>query len=64
MAKAKKYDYRIVQGDTDWSAEITRRASTESEAKKWGKQALESFLESLAERNKRRSSQREKRQQE
>ena len=78
MAKAKKYDYRIVQGDTDWSAEITRRASSkktvvsksqggfasESEAKKWGEQALESFLESLAERNKRRSSQRDKRQQE
>ncbi len=78
MAKAKKYDYRTVQGNTDWTAEITRRATskktvvsksqggfaTESEAKEWGEQALKSFLESLGERNKRRSSQRDKRQSE
>ncbi len=77
MAKAKKYDYRVVQTTAGWRAEITRRVtskkamvskgqdgfSTESEAKEWGEQALKSFLKNLGERNKRRSDQRAKRQQ-
>ncbi len=78
MAKAKEYDYRVVQDSVGWTAEITRRVtskknmvsksqdgfSTESEAKAWGEKALKSFLKNLGERNKRRSSQRDKRQQE
>lgn len=77
MAKAKKYDYRVVQTTAGWRAEIIRRVtskkvmvskgqdgfSTESAAKEWGEQALKSFLKSLDERNKRRSDQRAKRQQ-
>ncbi len=77
MAKAKKYDYRVVQTATAWRAEITRRVtakkamvskeqggfSTESEAKEWAEQALKSFLKNLDERNQRRSNQRAKRQQ-
>ncbi len=78
MAKAKKYDYRVVQATAGWRAEIIRRVTSkktmvsksqdgfcsESEAKEWGEQALKSFLKSLDERNKRRSSQRDKRRQE
>ncbi len=77
MAKAKKYHYRVVQDDIGWRAEITRRVtskrmmvsksqdgfSSESEATVWGEKALAEFLENLDDRNKRRSSQREKRQQ-
>lgn len=78
MAKAKKYDYRVAQDKSTWTAEITRRVtskrmmvsksqdgfSSEAEAQAWGEKALAEFLESLGSRNKRRSSQREKRQQE
>ncbi|MCP4996179.1 MAG: DUF3622 domain-containing protein [Gammaproteobacteria bacterium] len=74
MEKGKKFDYRVVQESTGWTAEITRRKtsketvvskskpgfSTESEAKAWGEKALESFLQSLNERNKRRSKKRDK----
>ena len=77
MAKAKKYDYRAVQGDTGWTAEITRRVTskrtmvsksqdgfaTESEARAWGEKALAEFLKNLEARNKRRSQQREEKQQ-
>ncbi len=69
MAKGKKYDCRILQDNTGWTAEIIRRAtssrivvskkqagfSTESEAQKWGQSELKLFLLNLEERNKRRS---------
>lgn len=74
MTKGKKYDYRVVQNDTSWTAEITRRMTskktvvskkqsgfaTESEAQEWGKKELESFSKNLNERNKRRSEQRKR----
>jgi Protein of unknown function (DUF3622) len=67
MSTNKKYDYRIVQKKSDWTAEITRRVTskkttvsksqdgfaTEAEAKAWGKIELASFLENLTKRNKR-----------
>lgn len=69
MAQGKKYDYRIVQDNTSWTAEIIRRVtskktvasksrggfSTESEAQEWGQTELTAFLQNLDERNKRRS---------
>lgn len=69
MTKSKKYDYRVFQDDTGWTAEILRRKTarvtivsksqsgfaTESEAEDWGQTELKSFLNSLNERNKRRS---------
>jgi len=77
MAKAKKYDYRVVQGDTGWRAEIMRRVTSkkvmvskrqdgfasESEAKTWGEKTLKSFLDKLKERNKRQAFRRDKGQQ-
>ena len=73
MAKGKKYDYRIVQDNSCWTAEIVRQITsretvvsksqggfaTESDAQEWGKRELESFLRNLRERNKRRAKKRE-----
>ena len=67
MSIDKKYSYQIEQEENGWSAKIVRRASakktvvskrqsgfsTESEAQKWGKDELKSFLENLAQRNER-----------
>ncbi len=67
MTTNKKYDYRITQGKSDWTAEITRRVTskkttvsksqdgfaTEAEAKAWGEKELAAFLENLTKRNKR-----------
>jgi len=67
MTTNKKYDYRVTQGKTGWTAEIIRRVtskktnvsksqdgfSTEAEARAWGETELKSFLESLTKRNKR-----------
>jgi len=67
MTTNKKYDYRVVQNKSDWTVEITRRAtskktvvsktqdgfSTEAEAKAWGEKELVAFLENLTKRNKR-----------
>ena len=72
MAKSKKYDYRVVQDKSGWTAEIVRRASskktvvsksqggftTESDAQEWGQNELKSFLENQDKRNKRRARQR------
>ncbi len=72
MTKGKKYDYRVVQNDSSWTAEITRRMTskktvvskkqsgfaTESEAQEWGKKELGEFAKNLNERNKRHSEQR------
>lgn len=67
MATKKKYDYRLVEIDGSWTAEITRRKTaretmvsksqsgfaSEEEAKAWAEPELKSFLEMLAKRNKR-----------
>jgi hypothetical protein len=72
MTSNKKYDYRVTQNKKTWTAEIIRRVtskrtsvsksqdgfSTEAEAKAWGEKELASFLDNLAERNKRDSAQR------
>ena len=72
MASGKKYDYRVVQEGSSWTAEITRRMTskktvvsksqggfaTESEAQEWGQKELKIFLQNLNERNRRRSEQR------
>lgn len=72
MTKGKKYDYRVVQNDSGWSAEITRRMTskktvvskrqsgfaTEAAAREWGKSELETFVNNLNQRNKRHSEQR------
>jgi Protein of unknown function (DUF3622) len=72
MAKAKKYDYRLVQDKSGWSAEITRRASAsktivsksqggfelEEDARQWAEEALQSFSQTLSDRNKRRAEKR------
>ena len=69
MTKNKKYDYRVVENDNEWTAEILRRItsketvisksqsgfSSESEAQEWGQNELKSFLQKLIERNKLRS---------
>lgn len=69
MTKGKKYDYRVVQDDSGWSAEIVRRITTkksvvsksqggfasEAEAREWGQREMQSFLQSLGERNRRHS---------
>lgn len=66
MTTGKKYDYRIAQTDTGWTAEITRRATskktvvsksqngftTEAEAQEWAKNELASLLKTLSERDK------------
>lgn len=66
MSKTKKYDFRAVQNNSGWTAEIIRRAtsrkvvvsksksgfSTESEALKWGDEELKAFILKLSERNK------------
>ncbi len=70
MAKGKKYDYKVTQNDSTWSAEIIRQVTTrktvvsknqdgfatEAEASDWGKTQLAEFLEQLKEKNKRNSS--------
>lgn len=72
MANSKKYDYRIVQDDENWTAEITRRASSkktvvsksqggfssEPDAKAWAENELVTFLKSHDARNKRHAEKR------
>ena len=69
MTNSKKFDYRVVQDNTCWTAEIVRRVTSkktvvsksqgeftlESDAHEWGQKELKSFLQNLSERNKRRS---------
>ncbi len=69
MSKGKKFDYRVVQNESTWTAEITRRKTSretlvsksqegfasEAEAESWAKEELKSFLENLAKRNKQRA---------
>mgnify|MGYP000271023269 CR=1 FL=1 len=76
MMKGKKYDCRVAQDDTGWTAEIIRKITSkkivvsksqggfasESEAQEWGKTELETFLKNLSNRNKRHSEQRKQEQ--
>lgn len=71
MKKSKKYDYRVVQDNTTWTAEITRRVTsrvtvvskakdgfaTEAEAQAWGQAEVEAFLKktNIGESEKRRT---------
>ena len=61
-----KFNYRLVQNDKNWSAEIIRKMtarkvvvtlkkdgfSTEAEADDWGKAELDSFVKTLNERRR------------
>ncbi|MDP1558619.1 MAG: DUF3622 domain-containing protein [Nitrosomonas sp.] len=76
MTKSKKYDYQVIQDNTCWSAKIIRQVTskktivskrqdgfaTESDAEAWGQSEIKAFLQNLNERNKRRSRQSEKEQ--
>jgi hypothetical protein len=69
MAKGKKYDFKVTQVDSTWSAEIIRQVTSrktvvsksqdgfasESDATEWAKQQLAEFLEQLKQKNKRNS---------
>lgn len=73
MAKGKKYEFRLKQENTSWTAEIIRKVTTkkiivskrqkgfpsESEAQEWGERELKIFLQGLHERNIQRSQQHE-----
>lgn len=67
MARDSKYAVQVVQNETSWTANITRRASrkavvvsktqdgfaTEAEAMAWGEEALKAFVENQSKRNER-----------
>jgi len=71
MKQSKKYNYRLIQEDGSWTAEITRRVTsrvtivskgkggfaTEAEAEAWGRAEVEEFLKkaNLGEMEKRRA---------
>lgn len=72
MTTAKKYDFRLIQEDNLWAAEIIRRASsdktvvskrqdgfaTEAEAQAWAKSETAAFLKKYSEKDKVRSDKR------
>ena len=78
MSTNKKYDYRLTEGKTGWSAEITRRVTSkktavsksqdgfasEADAKAWAEKALKSFLDNLGARNQRDAAQRQQQKEE
>ncbi len=69
MNKGKKFDFRIVADKKTWTAEIVRKVTskkfhvskskdgfaTEADAITWGESELKSFVQNLADRNKRAS---------
>ena len=71
MAKGKKYEFRVKQENTGWTAEIIRKVtakrtivskrqkgfSSESEAQEWGESELKAILQSVHERNLQRAQQ-------
>jgi hypothetical protein len=75
MAKGKKFDYRVVQDNGSWCAEIVRRASaresvvskrqngfaTEAEAQAWGERELLNFVQHLKNRNQQHATERQER---
>lgn len=72
MAAISKYAIKIVQEESIWTADITRRVSrkevvvsatqsgfaNEAEAQAWAEKELESFVENQSARNKRRNEKR------
>lgn len=72
MAASSKYAIKIVQDESIWTADITRRVSrkevvvsktetgfaTEAEAQAWADVELKGFVENQGERNKRHNSKR------
>ena len=75
MKKSKKYEYRVMQDNDTWSAEIIRRVTsrvtvvskekegfaTEAEAQAWGQAEVETFLKktNIGESQKRRAKEKE-----
>ena len=69
MSKSKKYDFRAVQENSEWKAEIIRRVtsrkvvvsksqsgfSSEADALKWGEEELKTFISNLGKKNERDS---------
>ncbi len=71
MTQSKKYEYRVVQDNDCWAAEIIRRVTskktvvskaqsgfaTEAEAQEWGQSEVKSFIHNLniSEQKKRRA---------
>lgn len=69
MSKGKKFEYRLTQNDSGWSADIIRRASSkkfvitkhqdnfssESDAETWAKSELKVILGNVQAREKQRS---------
>ncbi len=72
MATSSKYAVQIVQDESVWTANITRRVSrkevkisksqtgfaTEAEAQTWGEAELKGFVDNQGERNKRHNAKR------
>ena len=72
MATTKKYDFRLLQKDSVWSAEIVRRVSaekmvvskhqdgfvTEADAEVWATNEIALFLKKYKEKDKERSEKR------
>ena len=72
MAASSKYAIKIVQEESVWTADITRRVSrkevvvsatqsgfaNEAEAQTWAESELKSFVENQSARNKRRNDKR------
>ncbi len=75
MAQGKKYDFRVIENDGSWTAEIVRKISnrktkvtqrqdgfgSEADAQAWAEQAMAGFLKQQAERNERKAAQRTER---
>ncbi len=73
MSKGKKFSYQVLEDKGAWKAEIVRKVSTkkttvtksqadftsEQEAKEWAENELQSFMQQLSERNKRRDQKRD-----
>ncbi|NOH97706.1 DUF3622 domain-containing protein [Vibrio sp. 99-70-13A1] len=75
MSKSKKFDIRLSEKRTGWTAEITRQVTsrsttvskrengfeTEELAKEWAEKELAGFIKNQADRNERKSEQRKER---
>lgn len=75
MTQTKKFDFRLIQENDTWTAQITRRMTarktvvskkkqgfeSEADAQTWAETQLKAYLENLVKRNDRRAKQREER---
>ncbi len=73
MAKSNKYDYRVTDDNSNWTAEIIRRVtskktivsksqdgfSSEDNAKKWAEKELQAFQQNQQKQNQRHSTKRQ-----